>query len=178
MVTATRVQIQDEAVSISHSANIFGKRMNVTILSPAIEDRLGSLTFVWQPVEEIDISIFKTSKLLLKIDLVSYLARVKRLVKIYLYPCIYIHTHMHTHTHAYTHTDIYRRWKNEKFKVKPRKLIEAIQPFENTYVNRTLNRSIYLSKHTRVYIYIYIYIYTLPHGGWVLWRWNLRLPLP
>ena len=36
MVTVTRVQIQDEAVCISHSANALGKSMNPTILPLAM----------------------------------------------------------------------------------------------------------------------------------------------
>ena len=36
MDMATQVQILDKAVGISHSANIFGKGLNVTILSPAM----------------------------------------------------------------------------------------------------------------------------------------------
>ncbi len=36
MDTVTQVQILDEAVFISHNANIFGKGMHPTILSPAM----------------------------------------------------------------------------------------------------------------------------------------------
>ena len=53
MDKANRVQNLDEAVRISHSINILGKGMNPIILYPGMGKqygRLGSLTFVWQPV--------------------------------------------------------------------------------------------------------------------------------
>ena len=55
MGTVTRVQIQDKAVYISHSANNLAKGMNPTTLFPAMGKllgRLGSLIMVWQLVEE------------------------------------------------------------------------------------------------------------------------------
>ena len=58
MDTVTRVQIMDEAVCISHSANTFGKGMNPTILSSAIGKYKGS-SLVWQLVLEKKNSKFK-----------------------------------------------------------------------------------------------------------------------
>ena len=45
MDMVTWVQIQDEAIYISHNAHAFGKSMNLTILPPTLdkqEGRLGS----------------------------------------------------------------------------------------------------------------------------------------
>ena len=53
MDTATRVQILDETVGVSHCANTLRKGMNSIILPPAMckwQGRLDSLTSVWQPV--------------------------------------------------------------------------------------------------------------------------------
>ena len=53
MDAVTRVQILDKAVGISHYTNILWKDLNQIILHPAKgqeKGRLGSLTFVWQPV--------------------------------------------------------------------------------------------------------------------------------
>ena len=53
MELAIPVQILDEAVCISYSANVLEKDMNPTILPPAKckwLGRLGSLTLVWQLV--------------------------------------------------------------------------------------------------------------------------------
>ena len=53
MDMVTRGQIPDDAVCISHSANILGKEMNLTILLPTLaklQARLGSLTLVCKDV--------------------------------------------------------------------------------------------------------------------------------
>ena len=53
--TATRVQILDKAVCISHSANTYGKDRHPTLLPPALGKlygRLGSLTLVTNLGEE------------------------------------------------------------------------------------------------------------------------------
>ena len=70
MDTAKRVQILHEAVYISHSSNILGIDVNTIILPPAM-DRLGSLTLVWQPVQEKENSEFKRVELRLKFICVS-----------------------------------------------------------------------------------------------------------
>ena len=94
--TTIRVQILDETDCISHSTNTLGKGMNPIIPPPAMgkqQDRLGSSALVRQLVQEKENSEFKPVKLRLKIDLVSYPARVEGLVNmIYIY--IYIHTHI------------------------------------------------------------------------------------
>ena len=87
-VCVTRVPILDEAVYISHSANILGKGMNPTIPSPVLGKcwgRLCSLTLVWQLVYEKENSEFKSVKLCSKIDDVSHHARAVGLVYIYIY---------------------------------------------------------------------------------------------
>ena len=65
MDSDTRVQILNEAVSISHSTNTPGKGMNSTILPTAMGkwyDRLGYLILIWQPVEEKENPGFKNGK--------------------------------------------------------------------------------------------------------------------
>ena len=65
-------------VCSSHSASILGKDMNPIILPPALGKlfgRLGSLTFIWQPVLEKKNSEFKY----LKTDFVSYFAHDRRI---------------------------------------------------------------------------------------------------
>ena len=65
MDSGTRVQILDEAVCISHSANNLGKSLNPIILPPAVDKllgRLGSLTLVGWPVLEKENSEFKPLK--------------------------------------------------------------------------------------------------------------------
>ena len=78
MDPATRVQILDEAVCISHSSNTLEKCINQTI--PSIVGQTDSLTLVWQPVKK-EISEFKPVKIRLKIDLVSQPARAEGLGK-------------------------------------------------------------------------------------------------
>ena len=85
---ATRVQILDETDCISHSTYTLGKGMNPIILPPAMgkqQGRLGSSALVRQLVQDKENSEFKLVKLRLKIDLVSYPARVEGLGK-YIYP--------------------------------------------------------------------------------------------
>ena len=70
-------------------ANTLGKGMNPLILPPAMgkqQDGLGSSALVRQLIQEKENSEFKPVKLRLKIDLVSYPARVEGLGKQYLYP--------------------------------------------------------------------------------------------
>ena len=77
MDTAIQVQILDEVVSISHSANTLRKDMNPTIVSPTMDkrkDRLG----LWAEKSE-----FKPVKLRLKIDFVSHIARRREVGQIH-----------------------------------------------------------------------------------------------
>ena len=69
MDSATQVQILDETDCISHSANTLAKGMNPIILPPAMFFSLGEATSLGE------------GKLCLKIDLVSYPARAKGLLK-------------------------------------------------------------------------------------------------
>ena len=72
--------------------------MDPTIFAQAMGEyvsRLGSLTLVWQLVWEKENSEFKPVTLRLKIDLMSYPARVEELVNTYTYKP----THMPTHTY-------------------------------------------------------------------------------
>ena len=67
-------------VCISDSASNLGKSMNPTILLSAmikLYSRLSTLTFVWQHTLKKENPEFKSIKLLLEIDLVSYPARAK-----------------------------------------------------------------------------------------------------
>ena len=84
MDTATRIQLLDKAICISHSANTPGKGINPTILPSAMDkwlDRLSSLTLVWQLAKEKQISELRPVKLV-KSYLVSHLARAEGLVNI------------------------------------------------------------------------------------------------
>ena len=76
MDTVIRAQNLNQACYISLSTCTFAKGMNLTILPPVIGklDRMGSLTLVWQPVQEKENSEFKPVKLCLEknIDPVSH----------------------------------------------------------------------------------------------------------
>ena len=88
MDLVTQVQILDEAVWISHSANTLGKGMNLTIFPSAMsikQGRLSFLTFVWQLVYEKENSEFEPVKLHLKTDLVSHGSCAEGLVNTYIY---------------------------------------------------------------------------------------------
>ena len=66
MNTTTRVQIPDEVIGLSYSANNPMKGMNPTLLSPLMGekyDKLGSLASVRQLVTEKENSEFKPVKL-------------------------------------------------------------------------------------------------------------------
>ena len=55
MDTVIGVQIQDKVVCILHNDNIIGRDMNLTILPPVMSKllgMLGSLTLLWQPVQD------------------------------------------------------------------------------------------------------------------------------
>ena len=67
-----QVQIQGEAVCISHNINTLQKCMTQPILW--VNNRVDCffLTLVWQPVEEKENSEFEAVVLCLKIDLVSH----------------------------------------------------------------------------------------------------------
>ena len=74
MDTATRVQVLDEVVCISHNSNTHGKGINLPILPSAMgkqQSRLGSLILVWRLVKERENSEFKSVKPRLKIVLIS-----------------------------------------------------------------------------------------------------------
>ena len=80
MDAATRVQILDESDCVLHRPITLGKGMNPTILPVALvklQSRLGSSALVRHLVREKENSEFKPGKLRLKIDLVSYPARVE-----------------------------------------------------------------------------------------------------
>ena len=77
---ATRDQILDITVCISHSANTREKDMNPFTLLPVMDkykDWLSSQIFLWQPVLEKENSEFNHVELRLKIELVSHPADVK-----------------------------------------------------------------------------------------------------
>ena len=69
MDSTTRVQIMNEAVSISNNTNTLGEGMSTIILPPTM-CRLGYLTFVYQVVYGGVNSEFKPAKLCSKFDLV------------------------------------------------------------------------------------------------------------
>ena len=84
MDTAPQVQILDETDCISHSTNILGKAMNPIILPPAMGKIVGQTRF-FTLGEATSLgkenAEFKSVKLRLKSDLVSYPARAEGLGK-------------------------------------------------------------------------------------------------
>ncbi len=80
MVIVVGNEYGDTSSNPGHCTNTLGKGMNPIILPPAMgkqQGRLGFSALVGQLVQEKENSEFKPVKLRLKIDLVSYPARVE-----------------------------------------------------------------------------------------------------